>query len=280
VRPRRLAFGPVLAAARSGRGILTSEAERAVDALFAGPLPESIGRSLAEHHVLERVAAGMLETESADGSVEELTHRVVQSPAFKRALADVLSSPEIRTALASQTAGFADELGTSVTRRSRGLDLRLEALAARLLRRPQAERSLGFGGFATRGVALVLDAALAQLVFLVVAASIALVLALADGLGPGWLDASLAGTGWFLATAGYFVAFWSATGQTPGMRALRVRVAAPSGGPPSVLRSLVRFVGLILAIIPLLAGFLPALVDDRRRALQDFLSGTVVLDET
>ena len=88
MRPRRLAFGPVLAAARSGRGILTSEAERAVDALFAGPLPESIGRSLAEHHVLERVAAGMLETESADGSVEELTHRVVQSPAFKRALAD------------------------------------------------------------------------------------------------------------------------------------------------------------------------------------------------
>jgi hypothetical protein len=39
----------------------------------------------------------------------------------------------------------------------------------------------------------------------------------------------------------------------------------------------VRLVGLGLAIIPLGAGFLPVLVDDRRRALQDFLAGTVVL---
>jgi uncharacterized RDD family membrane protein YckC len=38
-------------------------------------------------------------------------------------------------------------------------------------------------------------------------------------------------------------------------------------------------VGLILAIIPLLAGFLPVLVDGRRQGLHDFLSGTVVLDE-
>ena len=35
--------------------------------------------------------------------------------------------------------------------------------------------------------------------------------------------------------------------------------------------------GLVLAIVPLFAGFLPVLVDDRRRALQDFLAGTVVL---
>ena len=80
-------------------------------------------------------------------------------------------------------------------------------------------------------------------------------LALAGNFGPNWLDASLAGVGWFAATATYFVAFWSATGQTPGMRALRVRVVGPAGGPPSALRSLVRFVGLILAIIPLFAGF-------------------------
>ena len=106
-----------------------------------------------------------------------------------------------------------------------------------------------------------------------------LVLALAGNFGPNWLDASLAGVGWFAATATYFVAFWSATGQTPGMRALRVRVVGPSAKPPSVTRSLVRFVGLILAIIPLFAGFLPVLVDGRRRGLHDFLSGTVVLDE-
>ena len=41
----------------------------------------------------------------------------------------------------------------------------------------------------------------------------------------------------------------------------------------------VRLVGVGLAIIPLLVGFLPVLVDDRRRGLRDFLAGTVVLTE-
>jgi hypothetical protein len=36
-------------------------------------------------------------------------------------------------------------------------------------------------------------------------------------------------------------------------------------------------VGLALAIIPLFAGFLPVLVDPRRRGLPDFLAGTVVV---
>ena len=35
--------------------------------------------------------------------------------------------------------------------------------------------------------------------------------------------------------------------------------------------------GSILAIIPLGAGFIPVLIDDRRRALQDFMAGTVVI---
>jgi uncharacterized RDD family membrane protein YckC len=47
--------------------------------------------------------------------------------------------------------------------------------------------------------------------------------------------------------------------------------------PPSLARSVVRVFGLFLAIIPLFAGFLPALVDRRRRALPDYLAGTVVL---
>jgi uncharacterized RDD family membrane protein YckC len=59
---------------------------------------------------------------------------------------------------------------------------------------------------------------------------------------------------------------------------MHLQVVTPDGMPPSVYRSLVRFVGLILAIVPLFAGFLPVLFDSRRRGLQDFLSGTVVID--
>ena len=38
-----------------------------------------------------------------------------------------------------------------------------------------------------------------------------------------------------------------------------------------------RLIGLGLAIIPLFLGFVPVLFDERRRALQDFLAGTVVV---
>ena len=63
------------------------------------------------------------------------------------------------------------------------------------------------------------------------------------------------------------------------MRLLGLRVIGPDGGHPGLVRSVVRLVGLALAIIPLFAGFLPVLVDDRRRALQDFMARTVVLYE-
>ena len=42
-------------------------------------------------------------------------------------------------------------------------------------------------------------------------------------------------------------------------------------------RALARFGALLLAALPLLAGFLPVLVDDRRRGLHDMLAGTVVV---
>ena len=48
---------------------------------------------------------------------------------------------------------------------------------------------------------------------------------------------------------------------------------------PSIGRSLVRFVGLVLAIVPLFAGFLPILFTERRRGLPDLLAGTVVVYE-
>jgi uncharacterized RDD family membrane protein YckC len=56
-----------------------------------------------------------------------------------------------------------------------------------------------------------------------------------------------------------------------------VRVVSASGGPPSGWHSLVRLIGLALAVIFLFTGFLPALVTNRRRALEDFMAGTTVV---
>ena len=43
------------------------------------------------------------------------------------------------------------------------------------------------------------------------------------------------------------------------MRLLRLRVRGPEGNTPSVSRSGARMIGLILAIVPLFAGFIPVL---------------------
>ena len=58
---------------------------------------------------------------------------------------------------------------------------------------------------------------------------------------------------------------------------MRLRLIDASGRPPGFGRSLLRLIGALVAFSIILIGFLPVLVDDRRRALQDFLAGTVVV---
>lgn len=276
------------------RGVLADEAERAVDAALAGPLPEIVGRALVERRVPERVLGAMAEASARrDGgglgpelerwlASDEAAHlagttaaRVMESPAFRSATAAFLTSPEIRHALAESATGFGDEASDAARAKARTADDRIEARVHRLVRRRTASQP-GFGGFATRGIALALDALLAQLAFLVGAASVALILALANGPHSGWLPSSLATVGWVVVTAAYFAGFWSGGGGTPGARLMRLRVVTGADVAPSLPRALLRFVGLVLAIIPLGAGFLPALVDSRRRALPDYLCGTTV----
>jgi uncharacterized RDD family membrane protein YckC len=134
-----------------------------------------------------------------------------------------------------------------------------------------------YAGIATRALALAIDAALVNLVVLIGGAVIALAGSLVGSLEFDTLERVLAAGAWAAAVATYFVFFWTATGQTPGMRIMELRVATAAGMRPGFWRSVVRLVGLVLAIVPLFAGFLPVLVDDRRRGLPDLLAGTVVL---
>ena len=134
-----------------------------------------------------------------------------------------------------------------------------------------------YAGIATRGIALAADAAFANLIVLVIAALAGLVGSLFGELRPQWLVALLAAVGWLLVVVSYFALFWSTTGQTPGMRVMRLRVIDRSGEPPHLARALLRVVGLGLAIIPLFAGFLPVLFDVRRRGIHDLLARTAVI---
>ena len=134
-----------------------------------------------------------------------------------------------------------------------------------------------YAGIATRALALAGDVAIAQVIVLGAAAVIGLIASLVGEFDLGTTGKVLAAIGWALAVATYFVTFWSTAGQTPAMRMMGIRVTTAHGEIPGIPRSIVRLVGLVLAIIPFFAGFLPVLVDDRRRALQDMLARTVVV---
>jgi uncharacterized RDD family membrane protein YckC len=135
-------------------------------------------------------------------------------------------------------------------------------------------------GLATRTLAFATDAAIITVVAWLTGAIVALCLSLIGV--PGEIKTLVAaiGTGLtLLGTIGYFAFFWSATGQTPGNRLLGIRVVgATSGRPLSGRRALLRVPALVLAALPLCAGFLMILVDSRRRALQDRLVGSLVVD--
>jgi uncharacterized RDD family membrane protein YckC len=134
-------------------------------------------------------------------------------------------------------------------------------------------------GFVTRVTAFAVDAVVVNVVAILTAAVVALFLSVVKV--PNDVDTAVAAVGgaaYVLWTVGYFVTFWSTTGQTPGNRLLRIRVVAADDARLRPRRALLRFVGLTLAALPLFAGFLLILVDDRRRGLQDLMARTVVLE--
>ena len=310
----RLVLRPVRAATQVGTGALTDEAERALDGVMAGPLPEVVGRSLVEHRVVERFASEVLEARAAEAATSappvdleqveqllrsalanpalermlveavhsrlttELADEITRSPAFKQVLTNVLSSPELRHTMERQTAGLGSDVAAASRRGALQADDSVETRVRDWLRRPRTGKaSIAFAGVGTRGVALVTDAILVAGIYVVAGALIGVVVSLFGGLRPMWLVDLLAAVAWSLLVVAYFVGFWSTAGQTPGMRLMHVRVVSGSGEPPSGWRSLVRLFGLAIGVILLFTGFLPALVDHRRRALQDFLAGTTVV---
>jgi uncharacterized RDD family membrane protein YckC len=143
--------------------------------------------------------------------------------------------------------------------------------------RPEASER--YVGLVTRAIAFALDAAIVNVVAILTAAAVSLTLSVVKvPHDVRTVVAAAGGVAYALWTVGYFVTFWATTGQTPGSRVLRIRVHAASGDRVPPRRALLRCLGIVLATVPLFAGFLPILVDDRRRGIHDMLARTVVLD--
>jgi uncharacterized RDD family membrane protein YckC len=156
--------------------------------------------------------------------------------------------------------------------------------AARILARPSdvtvvAAPSAGYGGLVTRAIAAAIDALVIDLAALFVAAVVALVLSIFPVThDTKTLLAVLGGVLFGVWVVAYFVTCWTTTGQTPGDRIMHLVVMREDGTRLRPARAFLRLVGAVLGLVFLL-GYIPILLNDRRRALHDWMAGTVVVNE-
>jgi uncharacterized RDD family membrane protein YckC len=141
-----------------------------------------------------------------------------------------------------------------------------------------------FAGFASRAIAFVIDVFLFLAAAVLIRVTFQALFAVVDRMIPfidlqaiaSEIDFGLvAGTG--LIQLLYFVLFWAAVGQTPGMGLLGIKIVRPNGKPPSFWRSLARYFGYILSLICLGLGFIWILFDAKRQGWFDKIAGTYVV---
>jgi uncharacterized RDD family membrane protein YckC len=135
-------------------------------------------------------------------------------------------------------------------------------------------------GLVTRAIAFAVDAAVidgvAVLVFAVVALA-STVLHIPSEVKTILLV--IGGVAYILWAGGYFISFWATDGRTLGNRVMYIRVVPANGGKLGYPRAVRRFVGLILAVLPLFLGLVGILFSERRRGFQDRLANTVVVHD-
>lgn len=90
--------------------------------------------------------------------------------------------------------------------------------------------------------------------------------------------------GFSVVLAGYYIGFeWMWSGQTPGKRALKLRVMSDSGGPAGTGAIFVRNILRVVDILPGLAcyglGGLVMFVNRRAKRIGDYAAGTIVVRE-
>jgi uncharacterized RDD family membrane protein YckC len=78
----------------------------------------------------------------------------------------------------------------------------------------------------------------------------------------------------------YFIGFWSASGRTLGMRALRLRVVrAADGHPITIGQAVIRYIGLLISFLVVLIGVIWVAIDPRKQGWHDKMAGSFVVQD-
>jgi len=256
------------------RAIESPTVERAIARVLRGPaVEEAVADALASPAV-EAAIVEALDSEMVD----RVWDRLLDSDEVQRLIERIAEAPEVRSAIAAQGAGLLDDLRRQVCKVARRLDVAIERVSRRLLRRPLRTDPTDAAGALSRMAAFALDAVLINVSLLTLSAALAFLVH--DVFGAGNADAPVIVVGagiWLGAGAAYLLLFWSLAGQTPGMRFFGLRVTDLEGATPIGARqALRRLVGLVLAILPLGLGLLGVLTSERRRGFQDRFAATEV----
>jgi len=144
-------------------------------------------------------------------------------------------------------------------------------------------------GFVSRFIALLIDVVLLGSVLLVVSV---IWFGLLRVVSFGWLDAIAPHLQTLITlvlrvvipitvdigvVVGYFLFFFTVTGQTVGKRVFGLRVVSTVGEQVKLQQALVRLVGYVISAIPIYLGFLAMFFDRERRTWHDRLAHTAVI---
>jgi len=262
-----------------------------VDRVVNDAVEEAIVRALRSPAVLRAIERAIEEShaeaaERRSDEIAQVVRRVLQSDAAGQAWTEFLESeqaqmlveriaaaPEIRAAIASQSAGLITDIGVRLTMISERLDDTLE----RVVRADDPDSETNQAGLATRAIAAGIDLALLFAAYSLISGVIASLVSAAfgDRLSlAAIIVLCVLGT----VTAGaIFAAFWALAGQTPGMRFLSIRLEHHSSREITAGCAIRRVFAVILSLLPFGLGYLAILRDPRRRAWADRMTGTEVI---
>ena len=261
--------------------------DRALDEAVEEAIVRALNSEVIDRAIERAVALRAPTVELNAEEIAQLVKRGLDSEAGERIWAEVLASdqtqmlveriagaPEIRAAIAAQSAGLITDIGVRLTRLTEALDDTME----RVVRpRDEADSETDQAGLATRLVAAGIDLGLLFAVYSLASGVLASIISFTFGQQLSLAAAIVLGALGFLAAGAVFSAFWALVGQTPGMRFLSIRLTYHGSRDITLGLAARRFLAVILSVIPFGLGFLAVLRDPSRRAWHDRMTGTEVV---
>ena len=185
----------------------------------------------------------------------------------------VTNGPEIRTAVASQGANIITAVGINLTVLTERLDDALE----RIFRRSAPDSETIQAGLVTRMLAGAFDFGLLFGLYAIGHSVLGSPIANMFGQHLTLVPIIILSVLGVVVGGGYFAAFWSLAGQTPGMSFLSIRLAYRGSNRLPFGVAVWRVFVSILSLVPLGLGYLNILHNRSRHAWNDSLTGVEVV---